>query len=43
MKLLLTGVSHKTAPVDLREKLALAEAELPGALHQLQSMVRRRP
>ncbi|HYA18629.1 MAG TPA: glutamyl-tRNA reductase [Bryobacteraceae bacterium] len=38
MKLLLTGLSHKTAPVHMREKLALAESELPHALHQLQNM-----
>ena len=38
MKLLLTGLSHKTAPVHLREKLALAESELPHALRQLQNM-----
>jgi len=37
MKLLLTGLSHKTAPVHLREKLALAEAALPDALHELQN------
>jgi glutamyl-tRNA reductase len=38
MKLLLTGISHKTAPVDLREKLAIAEAALPDALHELQNL-----
>src|SRR6202012_2567156 len=38
MKLQLTGLSHKTAPVHLREKLALPEAELPHALRQLQNM-----
>ena len=38
MKLLLTGLSHKTASVDLREKLALREAELPDALHELQNL-----
>ncbi len=37
MKLLLTGLSHKTAPVHLREKLALAENALPDALHELQN------
>ncbi|HUJ23105.1 MAG TPA: glutamyl-tRNA reductase [Bryobacteraceae bacterium] len=35
MKLLVTGVSHKTAPVEVREKLAFAEAVLPGALRDL--------
>jgi glutamyl-tRNA reductase len=38
MKLLLTGLSHKTAPIHLREKLALPESELPDALHELQNL-----
>jgi len=38
MKLLLTGVSHKTAPVHLREKLAIAEGSLPRALQELQRL-----
>jgi glutamyl-tRNA reductase len=38
MKLLLTGLSHKTAPVDLREKLAIAESALPRALQELQQL-----
>src|SRR5580704_3494964 len=38
MKLLLTGISHKTAPVHLREKLAIAEPALPDALHELQNL-----
>lgn len=38
MKLLLTGLSHKTAPLHLREKLAVAENALPEALHQLQNL-----
>ena len=38
MKLLLTGISHKTAPVHLREKLAIAEGALPDALHELQNL-----
>ena len=38
MKLLLTGISHKTAPVHLREKLAIAEDALPDALHELQNL-----
>lgn len=37
MKLLVTGLSHKTAPVHLREKLAVPESALPGALRELQS------
>jgi glutamyl-tRNA reductase len=35
MKVLLTGLSHHTAPVEVREKLAIPEAELPEALRQL--------
>jgi glutamyl-tRNA reductase len=35
MKLLVTGVSHKTAPVEVRERLAFAETALPAALHGL--------
>ena len=38
MKLLLTGISHKTAPVHLREKLAIGENVLPDALHELQNL-----
>jgi glutamyl-tRNA reductase len=37
MKLLITGVSHKTAPVEVRECLAFPEAALPGALQKLKS------
>lgn len=37
MKLLLTGVSHKTAPVEVRECLAFAEESLPAALKDLRS------
>ena len=32
MKLLITGVSHKTAPVEVRECLAFREEALPAAL-----------
>ena len=38
MKLLIAGLSHKTAPVHLREKLAISEASLPDALHELQKL-----
>jgi glutamyl-tRNA reductase len=38
MKLLLTGLSHKTAPLDLREKFAIPEAALPRALQDLQKL-----
>jgi len=37
MKLLVTGVSHKTAPVEVRECLAFAEPALPQALEALKS------
>ncbi|MFN0124097.1 MAG: glutamyl-tRNA reductase [Blastocatellia bacterium] len=33
--IVLIGISHKTAPVELRERLAFAEAALPGALRAL--------
>ena len=37
MKLLLTGVSHKTAPVDVRESMAFSETLLSAALRDLKS------
>jgi glutamyl-tRNA reductase len=37
MKLLTTGVSHKTAPVEVRECLAFREETLPGALADLRA------
>src|SRR5690349_9153442 len=37
MKLLVTGVSHKTAPVEVRECLAFRENTLAGALADLKS------
>jgi glutamyl-tRNA reductase len=37
MKLLVTGVSHKTAPVEVRECLAFPEQALAEALHSLKS------
>jgi len=37
MKLLVTGVSHKTAPVEVRECLAFPEPALPEALQSLKS------
>src|SRR4051794_31289225 len=37
MKLLITGVSHKTAPVEVRECLAFREETLPAALTDLRS------
>jgi glutamyl-tRNA reductase len=38
MKLLLTGLSHKTAPVDLRERLAISDASMSRALQELQRL-----
>ena len=38
MNLHITGLSHKTAPVALREKLAIAENTLPKALEDLQKL-----
>ncbi len=35
MKLLITGLNHRTAPVEVRERLAFEEKALPGALDQL--------
>ena len=35
MSLLVLGLSHRTAPVTLRERFALAEARVPAALQQL--------
>ncbi|HXA51759.1 MAG TPA: glutamyl-tRNA reductase [Candidatus Acidoferrum sp.] len=37
MKLLITGVSHRTAPVEVRERLAFREEALPAALADLKS------
>src|SRR6266849_1621496 len=37
MKLLITGVSHKTAPVEIRERLAFPDASLADALSNLKS------
>jgi glutamyl-tRNA reductase len=37
MKLLITGVNHKTAPVEVREKLAFDDRSLPAALEQLRA------
>jgi glutamyl-tRNA reductase len=37
MKLLITGISHKTAPVEVRERFAFPEPSLPQALQHLLS------
>ena len=36
MRLALAGINHRTAPVELREQMALREDEIPAALLQLQ-------
>src|SRR5258708_7877914 len=35
MRLLVTGLNHRTAPVEVRERVAFAEGELPAALLSL--------
>jgi glutamyl-tRNA reductase len=35
MHILQTGLSHKTAPIEIREQLALSETDLPNALRKL--------
>jgi glutamyl-tRNA reductase len=35
MKFQLIGVNHKTAPVEVRERLAIPESRLPEALKRL--------
>jgi len=35
MHIVLVGLNHKTAPIELREQLAFGRAEIPGALDQL--------
>src|ERR1700733_5798659 len=37
MRLLLAGINHRTAPVQLREKLAYRTEEIPGALLEIQA------
>ena len=39
MSLVLTGLSHHTSPVELRERLAFGENALPGALLQLRKIL----
>ena len=38
MHLVLIGLSHKTASIDLREKLSISKAQLPNALESLMSL-----
>src|SRR5262245_59652725 len=35
MTLLVIGINHRTAPVEIREKVVFARDELPDALHEL--------
>ena len=35
MSIIVVGLSHKTAPIEVREKLNFPEATVPGALHKL--------
>jgi glutamyl-tRNA reductase len=37
MKLALAGINHRTAPVEIREKLAFRSEEIPSALEDLQA------
>lgn len=39
MAVALTGLSHKTCPVELRERLAFAADQLPEALHRLRRLL----
>ncbi|GAB0058506.1 Glutamyl-tRNA reductase [Candidatus Magnetaquicoccaceae bacterium FCR-1] len=38
MKIVIVGLSHKTAPVAVRERLAFSNEELPGCLAELRDM-----
>ncbi|HOP81443.1 MAG TPA: hypothetical protein PLZ21_12835, partial [Armatimonadota bacterium] len=37
MHLVVVGLNHKTAQVEVREKLAVSEADLPKAIETLQA------
>src|SRR5947209_4733544 len=37
MKLAVAGINHRTAPVELREKIAFRTEEIPAALLELQA------
>ncbi|MEC4805688.1 MAG: glutamyl-tRNA reductase [Jaaginema sp. PMC 1079.18] len=39
MDIIVVGLSHKTAPVDIREKLSIPEAKIEAAIAQLQNYV----
>jgi len=38
MPFIIVGINHRTAPVELREKVVFAEPELPAALSELQQL-----
>jgi len=38
MNILVVGLSHKTAPVEIREKLSIPETRIEGAMQQLRSL-----
>ena len=38
MELLVIGLNHKTAPIDIRERLAFQESEIEKALSQAKSL-----
>src|SRR4030043_254374 len=38
MELLVIGLNHKTASIDLRERMAFAEDQMETALHQMKSL-----
>ncbi|MBL7685318.1 MAG: glutamyl-tRNA reductase [Deltaproteobacteria bacterium] len=40
MKLCVVGISHKTAPIEIREKLAFADEKIPRAFHELKKIPR---
>ncbi|MBV8906876.1 MAG: glutamyl-tRNA reductase, partial [Acidobacteriia bacterium] len=37
MRLALAGISHRTAPVEIREKLAFRSEQIPAALLEMQA------
>ncbi|MBV9611392.1 MAG: glutamyl-tRNA reductase, partial [Acidobacteriaceae bacterium] len=37
MKLALAGINHRTAPVEVREKLAFRSEQIPAALLEMQA------
>ena len=37
MNLTVVGISHKTSPLEIRERFALSERQIPEVLRQLQA------